>query len=149
MIRFNQFTFTNIRLKKEHISLRFCNDGTIRHLSRAKARSVKPIWNAIGRFWKDANGTMFAAFFANVPHLWVAATHMARTMTVTGAQVRPFAATMRERTANVTDPESGMTRKSVDLGQDYTSEAGASQFRVNGRHSVDVAAMRAAILARK
>ena len=144
-----QFTFWNANDTQEHVSLQYHDDGTIRHLSRDANKSVRPVWNAIGRHWSDANGTKCFAFFRIVPHLWVAATLLNhKGAMVHGAQVRPLAWVKAKRTANVTDPESGMRRKSVDKGQDYVAEAGASQFRVTNRHSVDVDSMHDAIEAR-
>jgi len=145
----NQFTFWNANDPEEHVSLQFHDDGTIRHLSRDANHSVRPVWNAIGRHWSDAIGTKHFAFFRIVPHLWVAGTHLLRKGAgVSGTQVRCYPWTEAKRTANVTDPESGMRRKSVDKGQDYVAEAGASQFRVTNRHSVDVDSMHDAIEAR-
>lgn len=146
----NQFTFWNTNEPSEHITLKFSPTGFILHLSRDKTRSTRPVWNVIGSHF-DKFGTTRITFRKTVPHLWVAATRLADNgAKVSGSFIRDCETITSQKTNRCTDPETLMGRerkRSLNLGQTSKGENGAAKY--GKRFTVDVRAMREAILARK
>ena len=127
----NQLTFWNVEDTFQHATLRFA-DGAILHLTRDEERSVRPIWERVGSYYRNGNEPMVVSFHRSFDHAAIAATQLARKgAVVVGAPILLDTPVTSRETNRVTCPDTllGRERKrSSQLGSANKGEKGARKF---------------------